>query len=199
MADCLSVRRLLQRVATGASVSDGQLHEALEHMRDCASCRRLFELAREAAFPEERTFASDVPKIQLDPAALFERALTAAMSDPETISRIRAAEQLGGLEQIGPAAVEALAKAEASDGSEEVRAAAREALERQNHNRLEGDFEKPQPLGPVAERQVGIPIPIQGPTEEPVAEPAEELPVGDSSESLSKETTEEPDSTNSEA
>jgi len=198
MADCRSVKRLLQRVPAGAPVDDDQLREALEHVDGCASCRDLFDLAWRAAFPEERTSTSDVSEMRVDTNALFERAYTAMMADRETNTRIRAAEQLGGLERLGAAALEALAEAAEGDSSDEVRAAALGALERQNDNLLKGDFEKPRPIGPIAEFPVVIQVPVEEGVGAPAGEPAEEpSPVSDSLKALSKKLFVKPESPNS--
>jgi hypothetical protein len=66
----------------------------------------------------------------IDLTQLFERALTAALSDPDEVVRRRAAERLGEMTGLGAAAVDALVAAVGEDRDERVRAAALTALQR---------------------------------------------------------------------
>jgi hypothetical protein len=167
MSDCSSFRRLFQRVLAGAPVDEEVFLDSLDHIEGCERCRALFDLAWEAAYPEKTLPGPDVSEKHADPAELFELAMTAAMSDSESITRLRAAERLGRRRQLGPAALEALAQAAATDPSEEVRAVAAAALEGQDRDLLERVF-------------------VEEP-EEPVPEPSEEAAEMDLVELLTDE------------
>lgn len=90
------------------------------HLRECERCSTILaELARELEPSEEAP---------VDPAELFERALTAALADEDPLARERAAEGMTRLEHVGPAALAALVETAGEDEDEEVRAAALGAL-----------------------------------------------------------------------
>jgi hypothetical protein len=123
--DHRTAETLLQRAVAGLEVTDGELTEALVHARTCAVCGPRFELGRAQASSERK----DMAEVPVEPTALFARALTAALSAPEAVARIRAAGRLGSFQQLGPAALAALVKAAAEDPEESVRAAALAALD----------------------------------------------------------------------
>jgi hypothetical protein len=124
--DHRTAETLLQRAVAGLEVTDGELTEALVHARTCAVCGPRFELGRAQASSERK----DMAEVPVEPTALFARALTAALSAPESVARIRAAERLGAFRQLDPAALGALVQAAADDPDESVRAAALAALDR---------------------------------------------------------------------
>jgi HEAT repeats len=103
----------------------GQYPALAQHLEGCDRCR--FVLAELVNEPEQTAAAMDEPPVE--PDELFERVLPTGLSDPEAIVRQRAAERLGEFEQLGPAALTALARAAAEDPDEEVRTAALSALE----------------------------------------------------------------------
>lgn len=120
-----TVERVLQRAVAGLAVSEKDLEAALDHAETCEICGPRFELGRVDA-STERTDMAEVP---VEPTALFARALTAALSAPEAVARIRAAGRLGGFQQLSPAALARLVEAAAEDPDESVRAAALAALD----------------------------------------------------------------------
>ena len=125
---------VLQRTVAGgasdaAGVSAAELERALVHVASCEGCGRRFDVAETAAWLESREDTQAMAQVPVDPAALFERALTAAFSDPDDVVRRRAAERLGRTTGLGPAAVDALVAAAAEDRDERVRAAALTALQ----------------------------------------------------------------------
>ena len=69
-------------------------------------------------------------RVPVDPTALFESALTTALSDPDEVVRRRAAERLGEMTQLTAAAVDALVAAAKGDRDQRVRTAALSALQR---------------------------------------------------------------------
>jgi hypothetical protein len=99
-------------------------HPALaRHLEDCERCRAILaELMREPTVLAAH-------EARVDPGELFERSLTAALTEPEPIVRARAAERLGAAERVGPAALAALAEAAAEDPDSRVRAAALRGLD----------------------------------------------------------------------
>ena len=112
--DHAQARTVFGRFVVGAPVPDEDLKPALAHAADCAACAR--ELGAEPW---------DAP---VDPAAVFDRALTTALrTHPEGIARARAAEQLGTRGLASPAALMALADAAERDPEPRVREAARRA------------------------------------------------------------------------
>jgi hypothetical protein len=126
MVDHRAVEHVLQRAVTGLPVAEDELESALVHVESCAVCARRFEVGRGEASTEEK----DMAERPVDPTELFERALTAALSEPEAIARRRAAERLGGFERLGLAALSALVRAAGVDEDETVRVAALGALNR---------------------------------------------------------------------
>ncbi len=129
MVDCGFTEKVLQRALAGVPVGAGELDAALAHVAACAVCGRRFELERLRSYAERSDALADMAE-PVEPIALFERALIGALSDPEAIVRMRAAERLGGFERLGPVALDALAQTAAEDPDEEVRAAALVALDR---------------------------------------------------------------------
>lgn len=123
--DHRTVERVLQRAVAGLSVDDAALEAALEHVDACEVCGPRFELWRADAFTEGRSMA----EVPVEPTALFARALTAALSDPEPVARIRAAGRLTSFERLDAPALAALVKAASEDPDENVRAAAGAALD----------------------------------------------------------------------
>ena len=135
MDDHRSARKILQRAlagatADGAPVSAAELERALAHLAACEDCARHFDLAEMAAWLEGREESHQMAGDEVDPLELFERALTAALSDPDTTVRERAAARLGGFDRLGAAALSALVAAARDDAHERVRAAALAALDR---------------------------------------------------------------------
>lgn len=126
MVDHRTVEQVLQRAVAGLPVAEIELRRALEHVDGCAVCARRFELGRRMPSTEER----DMAERPVDPTELFERALTAALSEPELIARRRAADRLGRFERLGLAALAALVRAAGVDEDESVRAAALAAINR---------------------------------------------------------------------
>jgi hypothetical protein len=182
MADCPAVRKLLQRLVTGAPVSAEELAEARDHAAGCPDCRELFDLAQGTAFPRQATSGEDVPKLKMDPDDIVERALSAALADPEAITRLRAAEQLGRIEGLSRTSLEALAEVGATDGDAEVRAAASQALERQRERSTWSGAEEES----VLEAE---PIELEEEIEEPEAPSEDEqCPDADSLETNRDET-----------
>ena len=151
--DCAGARALIQRLVTGAAVTEGELERARDHLSGCEECRTVFEVAgtrslegaeeipadadsvfEEAAGPEE---IRDVAEAEAEPSEveareLFERLHVAALEDHgiEPIGRARVAERLGRAERLGPVALAALAEAAREDPDEGVREAALAALDR---------------------------------------------------------------------
>jgi hypothetical protein len=127
---CSSAEAVLQRAMVGAPVSEREIQRALEHVAFCQACGPRFEVRPGAAWrgleQENPLVVSEDP---VEPGELFQRALIAALSSPETIARRRAAQRLGGFEEIGLPALEALARAASEDSDEEVREAALVALD----------------------------------------------------------------------
>lgn len=103
----------------------GQYPALARHLEECDRCRIV--LAELVSEPEQAATAMDEPPVE--PAELFERVLPTGLSDPEAIVRERAAERLGEFEQLGPAALAALARTAAEDPDDEVRAVALRALQ----------------------------------------------------------------------
>src|SRR5659263_138488 len=76
---------VLQRTVAGgasdaAGVSAAELERALVHVASCEGCGRRFDVAETAAWLESREDTQAMAQVPVDPAALFERALTAAVS-----------------------------------------------------------------------------------------------------------------------
>jgi len=126
--DHRTAERLLQRAVAGLRVAEGELEDALAHAEICEICARSFEVGQPDAYLEQRNLP-DVAEVSVEPTELFERALTAALSAPEAVARIRAAGRLGSFQQLGPAALGALVEAAAEDPDESVRAAALVSLD----------------------------------------------------------------------
>ena len=132
--------RVATRLATAAAAVDpAELERALAHVASCEECGRRFDVAETAAWLESREETQAMAQVPVDPAALFESALTAALSDPDDLVRRRAAERLGEMTELGAAAVAALVAAAGEDRDERVRAAALTALQR-----LDTTFSLPQ-------------------------------------------------------
>jgi hypothetical protein len=123
-----TVARVLQRAVAGLPVGDSELETALEHVEACEVCGPRFELWRADASTEGRSMA----EVPVEPTALFARALTARLSDPEPVARIRAAERLASLGRLDTPALAALVKAAAADPDANVRGAALAALDEQH-------------------------------------------------------------------
>lgn len=122
------------RFAAGASVPPEDLERALAHALDCGECAR--ELGPEQAA---------LPETPVDPDALFDRALSAALrTHPDGVARARAAEELGARGLASPAAMSALAGAAERDPEVRVREAARRALAA-----LGAEGPTPRPEGPA--------------------------------------------------
>jgi hypothetical protein len=126
---CRSARAVIQRAVTGAPVSDTELEAALAHVAGCTLCEGRFDLAPLGSLSERTDDISEVAE-PAEPIAVFERALTAALSDSEAIVRIRAAERLGAYRRLGPIALDSLAAVAGEDPDEEAREAALAALDR---------------------------------------------------------------------
>jgi hypothetical protein len=124
-------RGTLEGVAKAAvAVDPAEVEQALAHVASCEECSRCFDLAQDAAWLESREETAPMAHVPVDPPALFESALTAALSDPDDLVRRRAAERLGGMTGLGAVAVVALVAAAGEDRDERVRAAALTALQR---------------------------------------------------------------------
>ena len=113
-----------------------QLERALAHVASCEECSLRFDVADTAAWLESREETHAMAQAPVDPAALFESALTAALSDPDDLTRRRAAERLGEMTELGAAAVHALVAAAGEDRDERVRAAALTAVQRLDRTSL---------------------------------------------------------------
>lgn len=94
------------------------------HVEGCERCQKI--LAELVAEPAE---LPQVAEFRVVPDALFERALTGALSDADPTVRERAAERLGTVRRLGAEALAALAAAAAEDREQRVRAAALVALD----------------------------------------------------------------------
>jgi hypothetical protein len=135
-----SARSILQRALAGAAlegvagadfiVDPAELERALAHLASCEKCSHRFDIAETTAWLESREETQTMAQEPVDPVALFESALTAALSDPDDLVRRRAAERLGGMTGLGTAAVSALVASAGEDPDEQVRAAALTALQR---------------------------------------------------------------------
>lgn len=123
--DHRTVERVLQRAVAGLAVSEKDLDAAFAHAETCEICGPRFEVGREDASTERK----DMAEVPVEPTALFARALTAALSAPEAVARIRAAGRLGSIQQLGPEALAALIETAAEDLDTSVRAAALAALD----------------------------------------------------------------------
>jgi hypothetical protein len=140
MDDHRSARSILQRALVGGAVpglakaavavDQAELERALAHVASCEECRLRFDVADTAAWLESREETHGMAQAPVDPPVLFERSLTAALSDPDDITRRRAAERLGEMTELGAAAVHALVAAAGEDRDERVRAAALTAVQR---------------------------------------------------------------------
>ncbi len=132
----LALRRALARgtadggATEAAAIDRAQLERALAHVASCEECGRRFDVAETLAWLERREETHVMPRVPVDPAALFESALTEALSDPDDVVRRRAAERLGEMTDLGAAAVAALVAAAGEDRDERVRAAALTAVQR---------------------------------------------------------------------
>ena len=117
-------------VATAAiAVDPAELERALAHVASCEHCSLRFDVAETAAWLESREETHVMAQVPVNPTELFERALTAALSDPDDIVRRRAAERLGEMTGLGVGALDALVAAAEEDRDERVRAAALTALQ----------------------------------------------------------------------
>ena len=141
-----SARSVLQRALAGgtvegaatvagiatpaAAVDPADLERALAHVSSCEECSRRFDVVETATWLESREETQAMAEVPVDPGAIFETALTAALSDPDDLVRRRAAERLGEMTKYGAAAVAALVAAAGEDRDERVRAAALTALQR---------------------------------------------------------------------
>ena len=129
---------------TAAAVNPDEVEVALAHLAGCQDCSSLIDLAETLALMEGGHETPAMTSAPVDPGALFESALTAALTDPDELVRLRAAERLGSLARPAPAAepqpasapspgapaINALVTAAAEDASRRVRAAALTALEK---------------------------------------------------------------------
>jgi hypothetical protein len=113
-----------------AAVDPAELEEALAHVASCEECSHSFDVADTTAWLESREATHAMAQVPVDPAALFESALTVALSDPEDLVRRRAAQRLGEMTRLRAAGVDALVAAAGEDRDERVRAAALTALQR---------------------------------------------------------------------
>ena len=121
----------LEGVATAvAAVDPAELERALAHVASCGECRRRFDVAETSAWLGGREETHAMTQVPVDPAALFEAALTVGLSDSDDVVRRRAAERLGEMKGLGAAAVDGLVAAAGEDREERVRAAALTALQR---------------------------------------------------------------------
>lgn len=127
--DHRTVERVLQRAVAGLPVAEDELESAIDHAETCEICGPRFELRRADTSIE----GTDMAEVPVEPTALFARALTAALSAPEPVARLRAAARLGSFEQLAPRALIALVAAASEDPDERVRAAAIAALDEQQH------------------------------------------------------------------
>jgi len=120
----------LQRALAGAPVDPGDLAHALDHLTSCKECSRRFDVAETVAWLRSSKETRVISQEPVDPAALFESALTAALVDPDDLVRRRAAQRLGSMTGLTAPTIGALARAAAEDPDEPVRAAALTALQR---------------------------------------------------------------------
>jgi hypothetical protein len=138
--DCAEARTAIQRAVTGAPVTDVDLERALAHVAACVDCSAQFDLRHPLAFDhaEDREILAELirePEMlaetegRVDPVELFERSLAGALTDPDRMVRLRAAERLGRTDRLGAPALLALADAAAEDRDTEVRSAALSALD----------------------------------------------------------------------
>lgn len=130
MSDHRSAQRVLQMLVTGATVPERELDEALAHVASCDECAAQFEVSGMLAWTECEEEPPAMDDMPIDPEALFERALSAALDDPDPMTRLRAAERLGERTASGPATLAALIRIASDDAEERVRAAASAALDR---------------------------------------------------------------------
>jgi len=91
-----SAQLVLQRTVAGgvsdaAGATAAELERALAHVALCEDCSRRFDVAETAAWLESREDTQAMAHVPVDPSELFERALTAAFSDPDDVVRRRAA------------------------------------------------------------------------------------------------------------
>jgi hypothetical protein len=109
-------RAVFARILAGAVVEGRDEERALAHASTCEMCAR--EFGREA------------DEGWVDPADVFDRALTSALrTHPDAIGRLRAAEELAARRLASPESVAALQDAAAGDEEPGVRIAALRALE----------------------------------------------------------------------
>jgi hypothetical protein len=133
-----SARSMLQRAlvcgllgtdSPPGAVDSAALEQALAHVTSCDECSSRFDFAQTVALIESMEKTQDMAEEPVDPAALFESALTVGLADPDNLIRRRAAERLGEMTGLGASAVRALAGAAGTDRDEQVRAAALAALQ----------------------------------------------------------------------
>lgn len=103
----------------------GRYPALARHLEECDRCRIV--LAELVSEPEQD--ATEMAEPPVEPAELFERALTTGLTDADALVRERSAKRLAGLEHLGARPLVALARAAAEDPDEDVRAAARTALD----------------------------------------------------------------------
>jgi hypothetical protein len=129
MDDHRAVREILQRAVLGASPLEAdELQWALDHIASCETCSREFEVSGSRALMGGGKEAVEMTRLLIDPDAVFEEALVAALLEPETVVRRRAAERLGESGHLGAEAVAALTAVARGDKDDRVRAAAVAAL-----------------------------------------------------------------------
>lgn len=130
MDDHRSARSALEHAVVGAAVAAGELESALAHIAACGECARSFEVAETVAWLESREETHEMANVPIDAEELFERALAAALTDPDAIVRERAAVRLGAFDRLGAAVLSALVAVARDDAQARVRAAALGALDR---------------------------------------------------------------------
>jgi hypothetical protein len=124
-----SAREILRRAVLGASpLEAGELQWALDHVASCEMCSREFEVSGSRALTGGGKEAVEMTRLLIDPDAVFEEALVAALLEPEAVVRRRAAERLGESGHLGAEAVAALTAVARGDKDDRVRAAALAAL-----------------------------------------------------------------------
>jgi hypothetical protein len=128
--------------ADSSGIDAAAVDLALAHVATCDECGRRIDLAETLALIESDDEIPAMTSTPVDAGALFETALAVALSDPDELVRLRAAERLGHraetgtitrpateTDRLGPAAVGALVAAAGNDGSQRVRAAALTVLQ----------------------------------------------------------------------
>lgn len=82
--ECRSARVTLQRAIVGVAVSEEEVRRARAHVASCETCESQLGLARH--LEGEPVEPTDADEARVNPEELFERALTAALSDPDKVA-----------------------------------------------------------------------------------------------------------------